>query len=86
MKTFIKAIAYYLPEQIVTNEEIVKDFPEWTVEKINNKIGIKERHITAIDETASDLAVSAAIKLFEEDKVDKNTIDYLIFCIDIFGG
>jgi len=80
MKTFIKAISYYLPELVVTNEQIVKEFPEWTVEKINNKIGIKERHMAAIDETASDLAVNAALKLFGEEKVKKHTIDYLIFC------
>lgn len=80
MKTFINAISYYLPERIITNDEIVKEFPEWTVEKINNKIGIKERHIAAVDETASDLAVNAANKMFVEKKIDRNTIDYLIFC------
>ena len=41
MKAFIKAISYNLPEKILDNEQIVKEFPEWTVEKINNKIGIK---------------------------------------------
>lgn len=62
----------------MTNEELVKDFPEWTVEKINNKIGIKERHVAAADETASDLAFKAAEKLFEEYSIDKSTIDYVI--------
>lgn len=80
MKTYIKAISYYLPETIVTNEDIVKDFPEWTVEKINKKIGIIERRIAATDETAADLAVGAANKLFTEEGIDKNDIDYLIFC------
>lgn len=80
MKTFIKAISFHLPEQVVTNELIVKDFPEWTVEKINNKIGIKERRIVNIDETAADLAVIAANKLFSAEKIDKNLVDYLIFC------
>ena len=37
---FIKAISYYLPEKIVTNEELVKDFPEWTVEKVAGKVGV----------------------------------------------
>lgn len=77
-KAYIQAISYYLPERNVTNEELVKDFPEWTVEKINNKIGIKERHVAAADETASDLAFKAAEKLFEEASVDKSTIDYVI--------
>jgi 3-oxoacyl-[acyl-carrier-protein] synthase-3 len=80
MKAFIKAISYYLPKYVLTNEQIVKEFPEWTVEKINNKIGIKERHIAGVNETASDLAINAANKLFEEEKVDRGSVDYLIFC------
>ena len=38
MKAFIKALAYNLPEKILDNEQIAAEFPEWTVEKINNKI------------------------------------------------
>ena len=67
MKAFIKAISYYLPKYVLTNEQIVKEFPEWTVEKINNKIGIKERHIAGVNETASDLAINAANKLFANE-------------------
>lgn len=77
-KAYIQAISYYLPERNVTNEELVKDFPEWTVEKINSKIGIRERHIAAADETAADMAFKAAEKLFEEYSIDRTTIDYVI--------
>lgn len=80
MKTYIQAISYYLPEKVVTNEEIVQDFPEWSVTKINSKIGIRERHIASHNETALDLAVQAANKLFAEHSVNKNEIDFLIFC------
>ena len=38
---YIKVISYHLPDKILTNEEIVTEFPEWTVDKINNKIGIR---------------------------------------------
>ena len=61
------------------NEQIVAEFPEWTVEKIEKKIGIKERHITVDGETASDLAIGAAEKLFAAYNIDRDTIDYLIF-------
>jgi 3-oxoacyl-[acyl-carrier-protein] synthase III len=80
MKTYIKAISYYLPEVILTNEKIVEQFPEWTVEKINNKIGISKRHNASDDETATDMAISASNKLFEEYSFDRNNIDYLLFC------
>ena len=78
MKAYIKGISYYLPEKILTNEQISAEFPEWTVEKINTKIGIKQRHVSAEDETASDMALKAINKLFEEYEIDRNTIDYLI--------
>ena len=63
MKTCIKALAYYLPETVVTNEQLVEEFPEWTVEKIAAKVGVNQRHI-ARDETISDMAVKAAEKMF----------------------
>lgn len=78
-KVYINAISYNLPENILTNEMIAEEFPEWTVEKIDKKIGIKQRHVTAEGETASDLAVGAAEKLFAENGYERNQIDYLIF-------
>ncbi|MFV0391853.1 MAG: 3-oxoacyl-ACP synthase III family protein [Paludibacteraceae bacterium] len=80
MKAYIKAISYVLPDKIVTNEDLVKEFPEWTVEKIAGKIGIKERRVAAEHETASDLALKAAEKLFSEHNVDKNEIDFVLHC------
>ncbi|WP_332456908.1 3-oxoacyl-ACP synthase III family protein [Petrimonas sp.] len=79
MSAFIKGISYYLPEKVLTNEEIASIFPEWTVDKIISKIGIAKRHVVKEDETASDLAIEAAIKLFAEYNIDKTTIDYVVF-------
>ena len=70
MKVYIKAIAYNLPEKVMDNEQICREFPEWTVEKIDKKIGIRQRHIAAEGETASDLAVGAAEKLFSDNNID----------------
>ena len=80
MKAFIKAISYYLPEKVLTNDELVKEFPEWSVDKIASKVGINQRHITAQTETSADLATKAAEKLFAENNVDKNAIDFILFC------
>jgi 3-oxoacyl-[acyl-carrier-protein] synthase-3 len=79
MKAYIKAIDYYLPQTIVTNEHLARDFPEWSVDKITDKIGIKKRHIASEHETAADLAVMAAQKLFAQG-IDKDSVDYLLFC------
>ena len=37
---YIKAISYYLPEMIVTNEDLLKEFPEWSVDKVAEKVGV----------------------------------------------
>ena len=79
-KAFIKYVAYCLPEKVVTNEAIVNDFPEWSVEKITEKVGVNQRHVAAEDETATDLAEKAAIKLIEENSIDKDIIDFVILC------
>lgn len=79
MKAYIKAINYALPEGVLTNEQVATMFPEWTVEKIEKKLGIKQRHITAENETASDIAIKAAEQLFETSGINKEEIDYLIF-------
>lgn len=80
MKSYIKGLSYYLPETVLGNGELASLFPEWSVEKIEKKLGIKERHIAASDETASDLAFNAAKKLFAEYDINPCDIDFLIFC------
>jgi 3-oxoacyl-[acyl-carrier-protein] synthase-3 len=80
MKAYIKNIAYYLPEKIVTNEDLVFDFPEWTAEKVAAKVGVKKRHIVADNEYASDLAVKAAEELFQKNNISRSEIDFLLYC------
>lgn len=77
---YIKAISYYLPEKVVTNEELVKEFPEWSVDKVAQKVGVDSRHLSAEDETAGDMAEKAAKRLFEEYQIDPKSIDFLMLC------
>ncbi len=76
----IKAIAYYLPLDSLSNEKINQAFPEWDINKISSKTGIVDRHIAAPDEFSSDMAVKAAEKLFVENNIDKSSIDFLLLC------
>jgi len=80
MDAYIKAINYYLPEKVITNEDLVREFPEWSVDKIASKVGVNKRHIADTGETATDLAVKAAERLFDDMHIDRNDIDYLLFC------
>lgn len=77
---YIKAISYYLPEKVLTNEELVKEFPEWSVDKVAQKVGVDSRHLAAENETAGDMAEKAAKKLFEDYTIDPKSIDFLMLC------
>lgn len=80
MKAYIKALAYYLPETIITNEQLVAEFPEWTVDKIADKVGVNNRHIAG-DETISSMAIKAAEKLFQENQeIMREDIDFILVC------
>ncbi len=80
LMAFIKGISYYLPEKVITNEELVKEFPEWSVDKVAQKVGVHTRHLAAAEETAGDMAENAARKLFEEYNIDPKSIDFLLLC------
>ncbi|THB63548.1 MAG: ketoacyl-ACP synthase III [Desulfovibrio sp.] len=80
MQAYVKAIAHYLPETRITTAELAQRFPEWSVEKIQEKTGINVRYIAAPDQCSSDLGVLAAQKLFEENPCAKEDIDFIIFC------
>ena len=80
MNAYIKGISYYLPKKVVTNEELVREFPEWTVDKIAAKVGVGERHVVDAEETAVDLAVKASELLFSESGFDRSQVDFVLLC------
>lgn len=80
MNAYLNNVSFYLPENTLSNADIEREHPEWSIEKIAAKTGINNRHIAREDEFASDMAVSAASIFFNETDVDKEEIDYLILC------
>jgi 3-oxoacyl-[acyl-carrier-protein] synthase III len=78
MGSEIGKISYFLPEKVVTNDDLAVEFPEWDSEKIENKIGVRERHISDENETALDLGYNAASELLKD--YDKSKIDFLLLC------
>jgi len=80
MHAAIAGIAYHLPDQVLTTAALAAQFPEWSLEKIDSKTGISERHIAAPDETSSDLAAAAAQKLFASTPCRPADIDFVLLC------
>ncbi len=69
----IKAIETYLPKKIELNENLGdKRFIE--------KLGIKERHLAADDESTGDLAFNAAENLFKNKNISRDEIDFILLC------
>ncbi len=63
-----------------SNDDLRRSHPEWDIDQIEDKTGIKARYVAAPGETASDLAVKAIEKLLSEHAIDRNEIDFLLFC------
>lgn len=80
MEAYIKAVSYYLPAKKITNEDLVKEFPEWSVEKIASKVGVDQRCVADKNETSVDLATKAAENLFQEYDINRDSIDFILFC------
>ncbi|MCD0458719.1 ketoacyl-ACP synthase III [Roseiconus lacunae] len=73
-------ISVHLPERVETNEQLQESFPNWDLSLIEEKTGIRQRHIAAESETSSDLAVAASEKLFADHDIDRGSIDFVLFC------
>ena len=67
----------YLPARIVTNDELaqrVDTSDEW----IQQRSGIRQRHVAAEGETTSDLATAAAVKALEAAGITAQELDLII--------
>ena len=67
----------YLPEKVLSNhdlEQMVETNDQW----IQDRTGIKKRHIVADDETTTDLAFNAAQKSIEAAGIKNADIDLII--------
>lgn len=74
----IVKIEVYLPERIISNKDLMVEFPEWDASKIEKKVGIRNRHVVADNETAFDLAIKAGQKVLLG--FIKEKIDFVLYC------
>jgi 3-oxoacyl-[acyl-carrier-protein] synthase III len=76
----IGPVAVHLPDKVEDNDFLGSQYPKWDMDLIFAKTGVRQRHIAAPGECASDLGVAAAEKLFTEYNIDRKSIDFLLFC------
>ena len=72
----------YVPERVVTNQEIDQLLGESTSEWLVNNVGIKQRHWMIEGQTTSDLVVEASRKALEKAGVKAEELDLIIVSTD----
>jgi len=75
--SIISDIQYYLPSRLLSNEDLVSDNPDWRMDDIEKKTGIKNRYICEDNQTSKDIALLACEKLFKNN-IKRSEIDFLI--------
>ena len=75
----IRAVAACVPPKKVFNKDLGYLIPQEEVDKTIDSIGIEEKRFAETDVCASDLCFKAAEKLLEDNKIDRNSIDMLLF-------
>jgi 3-oxoacyl-[acyl-carrier-protein] synthase-3 len=76
----LKDIEYYLPETVLSNQDLLKENPSWDIDSIVAKSGVLSRHIADSGQTALDLAYEACKKLFAKKGISKDEIGAIVFC------
>ncbi|MFY9589382.1 beta-ketoacyl-ACP synthase III [Rickettsia endosymbiont of Halotydeus destructor] len=69
----------YLPERVVTNDELAK-YVDTDDEWIRTRTGISERHVAKDDEYTSHLALKAAKNAILDANIQASDIDLIITC------
>lgn len=72
----IRATARYLPEKMVTNDDLAK-WMDTSDEWIQSRTGIRQRHIAEAENT-SDLCFKVAEKLIAKTEIDPLSVDFII--------
>lgn len=72
----------YVPEKIVTNDDLSRILGEDINEFVTNVLGIHERHIAADDESTADLATHASRAALDAARLDAAELDLIILATD----
>jgi len=77
IRSVVQGCGSYLPERVVTNEELSKTV-ETTDEWIEQRTGIRQRHIAAEGEFTSHLAIKASQRALEHAGLKGSDLDLIV--------
>ena len=77
IRSVVQGCGSYLPERVVTNEELSKTV-DTTDEWIQQRTGIRQRHIAADGEFTSHLAIKASERALEHAGIKASDLDLIV--------
>ena len=72
----------YVPEKVVTNDDLSRILGEDINEFVTQVLGIHERHVCAQNESTADLATNAGRAALEAARIDASELDLIILATD----
>lgn len=75
----VTALSACVPKNIEKIQDLTYMLPARDVEKLENMVGIRQRRLADEKTCSSDMCFAAAEKLFEDNNVDRKSIDMLLF-------
>ena len=72
----------YIPEKVLTNDDLSRMLGEDIDEFVSQVIGIKERHVCAENESTADLATAASKRALEVAELSPEDLDLIILATD----
>ena len=78
----IVSTGIYVPEKIVTNDDLSRILGEDINEFVTQVLGIHERHVCAQNESTADLATNASRAALEAARLDASELDLIILATD----
>jgi len=72
----------YVPEKVLTNDDLSRILGEDINDFVSQVIGINERHVCAEDESTADLAEAASLRALESAGIKADQLDLIILATD----
>jgi 3-oxoacyl-[acyl-carrier-protein] synthase-3 len=72
----------YVPEKVLTNDDLSRMVGEDVNEFVSQVLGIRERHVCADDESTADLATAAARRALDAAGIGPEDLDLIVLATD----
>jgi 3-oxoacyl-[acyl-carrier-protein] synthase-3 len=72
----------YVPEKVLTNDDLSRMVGEDVNEFVSQVLGIRERHVCADDESTADLATAAARAALDAARISPEDLDLIVLATD----